>query len=123
VHGIQTRTAPASPCAWHAVTYYSSIIAWALFYFGASFKWPFPWAAENCGQDPACQANPARALPIARSDDYLLTDVMQFNEANVAKGVADLFSGPLIGCTPPPRHPAGAVVHACVQALLPYLQP
>ena len=42
-----------------AVTYYSAIIAWALYYFFASFMWPFPWATDVCAADDAeCMADP-----------------------------------------------------------------
>ena len=83
------------------MTYYSAIIAWAAYYFGASFKWPFPWATEDCGVDAECLADPARALPLPTSDSYFTDTVLQSNDSSLADGVARIFSGPLVGCAPP----------------------
>ena len=85
----------------HAVTYYSAIIAWAAYYVGASFKWPFPWAIENCGGDAACLADPARALPLPSSDSYFTDTVLCSSHSSLADGIARIFSGPLVGCVPP----------------------
>lgn len=80
------------------MTYYSVIVAWSLFYFGASFGWPFPWATENCGDDAACIADPARALPLTRSRDYFTNTVIQFDEDQLESGAATKIAGPIFGC-------------------------
>ena len=87
----------------HAVTYYSAIIAWAAYYFGASFVSPFPWAAEECGEDALCAADPDRALPLPSSDSYFRDTVLQLNDSSLEDGVARIFSGPLVGCALPRR--------------------
>lgn len=86
-----------------AVTYYSCIIAWAAYFFGASFKWPFPWAVEDCAgfeSDPertACATDPKRALPLPRSDSYFEDTVLNTSRAALEAGVARTISGPLYG--------------------------
>ena len=84
------------------MTYYSAIIAWALYYTGASFIWPFPWATDTCpAEDAACMADPARALPLASSRNYFLDTVMKYSPENVDKGTATVISAPLFGCAYP----------------------
>ena len=88
------------------MTYYSCIIAWAAYFFGASFKWPLPWAVEDCAgletkevQD-TCFADPKRALPLPRSDSYFEDTVLQTSRAALEAGVARTISGPLYGSAP-----------------------
>ena len=84
------------------MTYYSVIVAWALYYFGASFAWPFPWA-QRCGAaDEACMADPLRALPLARSQEYFTNTVMQFDASKLESGAATGIAGPIFGCAPHP---------------------
>eukprot|EP00892_Ulva_mutabilis_P009295 jgi/Ulvmu1/6738/UM030_0073.1 len=80
------------------VTYYSAIIAWAAYFFGASFKWPFPWAISDCGGDATCLADPDQALPLPTSNSYFTDTVLQSNDDSLTDGVARIFSGPLVGC-------------------------
>ena len=86
---------------WHAVTYYSAIIAWAAYYVGASFVWPLPWAAEECGLDEDCAADPARALPLPWSERYFTETLLNEDPESLASGVARVISGPLLGCALP----------------------
>jgi hypothetical protein len=81
-----------------AVAYYSVIVAWALYYIGASFLWPLPWATSCEAGDQACATDPRRALPLTRSDDYFNRVVMQYDEGNLNRGAATLVAGPIFGC-------------------------
>ena len=84
------------------MTYYSVIVAWSLYYFGASFAWPFPWAQQQCGEeDAACLSDPARALPLARSEHYFFNTVMQFDQSQLSSGSASGIAGPILGCATP----------------------
>lgn len=81
-----------------AVTYYSSIIAWAIYFTGASFKWPFPWAVEECAPDDAmCTTDPVKRLPINAATNYFENTVLHTNPDSLADGVARIISGPLFG--------------------------
>ena len=100
-----------------AVTYYSAIIAWAAYYVGASFVWPLPWAAEECGLDEDCAADPRRALPLPSSNAYFTDTLLNENPASINDGVARVISGPLLGCAPPqPFSQAAPLVVRPVQA-------
>lgn len=81
-----------------AVTYYSSIIAWAIYFTGASFKWPFPWAVEECAaDDTACATDPTKRLPINAATDYFENTVLHTSSDSLQDGVARIISGPLFG--------------------------
>jgi hypothetical protein len=81
-----------------AVAYYSAIVAWSLYYVGASFAWPLPWATSCEAGDQACAADPHRALPMTRSSDYFTNTVMRFDEGKLNSGAATDVAGPIIGC-------------------------
>ena len=102
MRGRKFQPQPPDMRAWHAVTYYSAIIAWAAYFVGASFRWPLPWAAEDCGLDQMCAADPRRALPLPSSNTYFTDVVLNENPDSLQNGVARIISGPLVGCTPPP---------------------
>ena len=67
-----------------------------MYFFGASFKWPFPWAITCDENDSSCNTDPQRILPIATSSKYY-DGVLNNNEANLQEGRADIISGPLFG--------------------------
>lgn len=84
------------------MTYYSAILAWAAYYFGASFSWPLPWAVAQCGEtDLTCRADPQRALPLKSSSVYFNKSVLQTNLDSLESGIASTISGPLYGSAPP----------------------
>ena len=83
-----------------AATYYSSLIAWALFYLGASFRATFPWSITDCASaaDPAaCAADPARSLPFEAAARYFAGKVTREDRAALDDGSSDVTSTPLIG--------------------------
>jgi hypothetical protein len=89
-----------APCGCCAVTYYSTILAWSLYYLGASFAWPLPWASGCSDDDATCMADPARALPLTKSNAYFTDTVIRFDESKVNDGSATAVSGPVFGCAP-----------------------
>jgi hypothetical protein len=80
----------------HAVTYYSSILAWAIYFVGGSFTWPLPWAIRCDSNDAACMADPSKALPITSATSYF-DRILGTSEDSLEVGVARRVSGPLMG--------------------------
>ena len=74
----------------------------ALYFLGASFKWPLPWAAQACPPgDADCRAEPRRMLPLQASNTYFTDTVLKSNRDNLDRGVAENISGPLYGSALP----------------------
>ena len=72
-----------------------------VYFFGASFKWPLPWATQECAEDDSrCQRDPGRVLPLQSSNAYFEQTVLEANRDNLDKGVARSISGPLYGSAP-----------------------
>ena len=86
------------------MTYYSTIVAWSLYYLGASFMWPFPWASGCDAGDAACMQDPQRALPLARSTAYFMNTVIQFEEDQLEGGHVTAVASPVFGCALPLSH-------------------
>ena len=83
-----------------AATYYSSIIAWSVFYIGASFKTTFPWSVSDCAPGAAtCAVNDA--LPYNAAEAYFRGVVTRQDIAALRDGTSDVvFDTPHRQCVP-----------------------
>jgi SNF family Na+-dependent transporter len=75
-------------------TYYSSIIAYSLFYWANSFKSPLPWTESGLGSDRKCPS-------ISPAEEYFVRVALQFTDNNcvdMEPGETDHIVGYLFLC-------------------------